>query len=81
VSTLDNKRATFTIKIEDWPDTVLTSVTLPQGTRPHRTVNIAATHNASELLHDELEIMGRDYLYEQMLEEIVELLGSQTEEH
>jgi hypothetical protein len=73
-STVDNKRATFTINREDDPDHVLTSVELAEGTRPQRTVSLAATHDISELLHDELEIMGHDDLYEQTLQEVVALL-------
>jgi glucose-6-phosphate dehydrogenase assembly protein OpcA len=73
-SAVDNKRATFTINREDDPDHVLTSVELAEGTRPQRTVSMAATHDSSELLHDELEIMGHDYLYEQTLQEVVALL-------
>jgi hypothetical protein len=71
---VDNKRATFTIDREDDPDHVLTSVELAEGTRPQRTVSMAATQNASELLHDELEIMGHDSLYEQTLQEVLALL-------
>ena len=73
-SMVDNKRATSTIDREDDPDHVLTSVELEQGMRPQRTVSIAATHDASELVHDELEIMGHDYLYEQALQEVSTLL-------
>ncbi|HZT99475.1 MAG TPA: glucose-6-phosphate dehydrogenase assembly protein OpcA [Ktedonobacteraceae bacterium] len=73
-SMVDNKRATFTIDREDDPDHVLTSVELAQGMRPQRTVSLAATHDASELVHDELEIMGHDYLYEQTLQEVSTLL-------
>jgi glucose-6-phosphate dehydrogenase assembly protein OpcA len=73
-SMVDNKRATFTIDREDDPDHVLTSVELAEGTRPQRTVSMAATQNASELLHDELEIMGHDSLYEQTLQEVLALL-------
>jgi Glucose-6-phosphate dehydrogenase subunit len=73
-SMVDNKRATFTIDREDDPDHVLTSVELAQGMRPQRTVSLAATHDASELVHDELDIMGHDYLYEQTLQEVSTLL-------
>lgn len=74
ISTIDNKRATFTINREDDPNLVLTSVDLPQGTRPQRTVSMTATREASELLHDELEIMGREQLYEETLQEVFDLL-------
>lgn len=74
-SNVEGKHATFTINREGDPDLVLTSVKLSQETRPQRTVSLAAEHKESELLHDELEIMGHDYLYEQTLEEMAELLG------
>ena len=71
----DGKRAAFTINREGDPDLVLTSVELSEGVRPQRTVSLAASHKESELLHDELEIMGHDLLFEQTLEELTELLG------
>lgn len=70
------KHATFTIERCDDDDHVLTSVVLPESTRPPRTVSIAATHKESDLLHSELEITGRDYLYEEALHEVFALLGS-----
>jgi glucose-6-phosphate dehydrogenase assembly protein OpcA len=75
VSSLENRQATFTISHEDDPDHVVTSVELSQGTRPDRTVNLAATRNVSELLHEELEIVGRDHLYDQTLKEVSALLA------
>ena len=74
-SHIEGKQATFTIDREGDPNLVLTSVLLPQETRPDRTVILAAAHKESELLHDELEILGHDYLFEQTLEEMAELLG------
>ncbi len=74
-SSVEGKQATFTINREGDPDLVLTSVELSQETRPQRTVSLAAEHKESELLHDELEILGHDYPFEQTLEEIAELLG------
>jgi glucose-6-phosphate dehydrogenase assembly protein OpcA len=74
-SSVEGKQATFTINREGDPDHVLTSVELSQETRPQRTVSLAAEHKESELLHDELEIIGHDYLFEQTLEEMAELLG------
>ena len=74
-SQIEGKQATFTIDREGDPNLVLTSVLLPQETRPDRTVILAAAHKESELLHDELEILGHDYLFEQTLEEMAELLG------
>ena len=70
----DGKRAAFTINREGDPDLVLTSVELSEGVRPQRTVSLAASHKESELLHDELEIMGHDLLFEQTLEELTDLL-------
>ena len=75
ISNIEGKQATFTIDREGDPNHVLTSVLLPQETRPDRTVSLAAAYKESELLHDELEIMGHDYLFEQTLEEMAELLG------
>lgn len=74
-SNIEGKQATFTIDREGDPNHVLTSVLLPQETRPDRTVSLAAAYKESELLHDELEIMGHDYLFEQTLEEMAGLLG------
>lgn len=74
-SSIENKQATFTISREkDDPDHVLTSVELSRETRPQRTVSLTAIHNESELLHDELEVMGHDHLFEQTLREVVDLL-------
>ncbi|WP_201360711.1 glucose-6-phosphate dehydrogenase assembly protein OpcA [Dictyobacter formicarum] len=74
-STVHGKQATFTIQRGDDDDHVLTSVELPGSVRPPRTVNIAATHKESDLLHNELEIMGRDRLYEMTLHEVFALLA------
>ncbi len=76
VSHIENKWAIFTIKREGGLDHVLTSVELSQETRPQRAVSLAASHNESELLHDEMEIMGHDYLFEQTLQEVAELLDN-----
>ena len=73
--TANGKRAIFTINREDDPNHVLTSVALEHETRPHRTVSMAATRKVSVLLHDELEIISRDSLYEDTLQEIRELLS------
>lgn len=71
---IENTRATFTIKREDDHDCVLTSVELDQGTQLRRAVSLTATQNKSELLHNELEIMSRDHIYEDTLYEVAELL-------
>ncbi|GAC1425835.1 MAG: glucose-6-phosphate dehydrogenase assembly protein OpcA [Ktedonobacteraceae bacterium] len=74
--TAGSKQAIFTINREnDDPNHVLTSVALEQETRPKRTVSMAATRKVSTLLHDELEIISRDYLYEETLQEVRELLS------
>ncbi|WP_162005292.1 glucose-6-phosphate dehydrogenase assembly protein OpcA [Dictyobacter vulcani] len=75
VCTVEGKQAIFTIERGDDDDHVLTSVEVPGSPRPPRTVSIAATHKESDLLHNELEIMGRDRLYEQMLHEVFALLA------
>jgi len=75
ISSVEGKKATFTINREGDPDLVLTSVELSHETRPQRTVSLAAEHKESELLHDELEILGHDYPFEQTLEEMAELLA------
>lgn len=74
-SNFEGKQATFTIDREGDPDHVLTSVELSLGVRPQRTVILASTPSESELLHDELEIMGHDRLFEQTLQEVADLLG------
>jgi hypothetical protein len=73
-SALPDRSARFSINREDDPDHVLTSVELDHATRPPRTVVLPTTHKESELLHDELEIMGRDRQYENALREVGELL-------
>ena len=74
ISHVEGKRATFTINREDDPDHVSTSVELAQESRPQRTVSMAAIYKESDLLHDELEITGHDYLYEETLREMFALL-------
>jgi glucose-6-phosphate dehydrogenase assembly protein OpcA len=73
-SQLEDKRAVFTISRENDLENVLTSVELSNETRPQRTVNLAAVYNEAQLLHDELEIMVHDYLFEQTLQEVGGLL-------
>jgi glucose-6-phosphate dehydrogenase assembly protein OpcA len=67
--------AIFTIDRGDDDDHVVTSVQVPGTNRPQGTVNIAATHKENVMLSDELEIMGRDHLYEQTLHEVFSLLN------
>ncbi|MFL5624994.1 MAG: hypothetical protein ACJ788_05300, partial [Ktedonobacteraceae bacterium] len=78
-SSFEGQRATFTINREGDPDHVLTSVELSHGVRPQRTVSLASSHNEGELLHDELEITGHDYLFEQTLQEVADLLSRHQE--
>lgn len=74
-SNLDHKQATFTIKREDGSDHVITTVEIEQETRQPRTAYIPTNTNESPLLSDELEIMGRDHLYEETLHEVASLLA------
>jgi len=69
-SSLDDHQAIFTIDRGDDAEHVLTQVELPQANRPQRAVSMAATYAVSELLHDELEILGHDYSYEDTLHEM-----------
>lgn len=73
----DNDSATFTINTEDDQYHVLTSVEMADRTRPPRMVSLRANHKESQLLHDELEIMGHDHLYEETLHEVARLLSEQ----
>jgi glucose-6-phosphate dehydrogenase assembly protein OpcA len=66
--------AVFTLDRSNDDDHVITSVQIPGSNRPQGTVNIAATHKENVMLSDELEIMGRDLLYEQTLHEVFSLL-------
>lgn len=75
VSQVEDRQATFSIEREDDPDHVITSVELADETRPQRTVSLAMAPPESQLLGQELEIMKRDFTYEQTLEELAELLG------
>jgi len=74
-STLNGKRAVFTIDRGDDDEHVITSVEVPDNPSLQRVVNVAATHKETELLNDELEIMGRDHLYEETLHEVFDLLA------
>jgi glucose-6-phosphate dehydrogenase assembly protein OpcA len=75
VSNIDNRHATFSISCEDDLNHVLTSVELSHEARPRHRVSLAAVHNESQLLHDELEILGHDYHFEQSLLEVAEMLA------
>lgn len=72
-SVRDGKHASFSINRTD-DQHVSTLVELDQGSRPPHTVNVASSQNESKLLQTELEIMGRDLLYEETLHEVFDLL-------
>jgi glucose-6-phosphate dehydrogenase assembly protein OpcA len=72
-SVRDSKRASFSINRTD-DQHVSTLVELDQGARPPHTVSVASSQNESKLLQTELEIMGRDLLYEETLHEVFDLL-------
>jgi glucose-6-phosphate dehydrogenase assembly protein OpcA len=74
ISRLDNKQATFTIRLDDEMKLFLTSIELSYEAGSRRSVSLAGGQNESELLHDELEILGHDYLFEQTLKEVEEML-------
>ena len=74
ISNLENKQATFTISLHNEMKLFMTSIELSHETRSRRSVSLAAVYNESELLHDELEILGHDYHFEQTLKEVTEML-------
>ena len=78
-SNIENKHATFTISLSGDTEHVLTSIELAQEVRAKRLVSLSAVHNESELLHDELEMVSHDSLFEQILREVTELLESRVE--
>lgn len=73
-----NRRVIFTIKRDADSAHVQTSVESAVTTRPVRTVNLPDRHNASELLHNEMEITVHDQLFEQTLQELELLLRGET---
>lgn len=73
-STLDGKQALFTIDRGDDDEHVITSVEVPDNPHLQRVVNVASIYKETQLLNDELEIMGHDHLYEQILHEVFDLL-------
>ena len=76
ISNRENKQATFTINLDDEMKLLMTSVDLSEAAS-RRSVSLATVHNESQLLHDELEILGHDYLFEQTLMEVTEMLGEE----
>ncbi len=77
MSNLENKQATFTISLDDEMKLFKTSIELSHETLSRHSVSLAAVHNESELLHDELEILGHDYHFEQTLKEVTEMLAAE----
>ena len=77
MSNLEHKQATFTINLDDEMKLFKTSIGLSHETRSRRSVSLAAVYNESELLHDELEILGHDYHFEQTLKEVTEMLAAE----
>jgi glucose-6-phosphate dehydrogenase assembly protein OpcA len=77
ISNLDDKQATFTISLDDEMKLFVTSIELSHETRSRRSVSLAGEQNESDLLHDELEILGHDYLFEQTLKEVTEMLAAE----
>lgn len=77
ISNVEGKQAIFTIDREGDADHVVTSVQIGQESRPQRTVSLATSQKQHELLREELEILGHDYLYEETLQGVVSLLEEQ----
>lgn len=77
ISNLENKQATFTISLDNEMKLFKTSVELSYETHSRRSVSLATVRNESELLHDELEILGHDYYFEQTLQEVTEMLAAE----
>ncbi|HZU69233.1 MAG TPA: glucose-6-phosphate dehydrogenase assembly protein OpcA [Ktedonobacteraceae bacterium] len=73
-SNIENKRATFTIRLAGDTEHVFTSVELGHEIRSKRLVSLTAVHNEGELLHNELEVLSHDSLFEQILREVAGLL-------
>ena len=72
----DNRHASFHIHRDD-DRHVTTFVELDRGSRPPRIVCLGVEQNAYDLLHNELEITGRDFLYEEALHEVFDLTTKQ----
>jgi glucose-6-phosphate dehydrogenase assembly protein OpcA len=76
-SDMDDKQAIFTISRADDPRYILISVEFSHEVRSKRNVSLLAVQKESELLHDELEILGHDYPFEQTLLEVAEMLSEE----
>jgi hypothetical protein len=73
----DQKQATFTISLDDEMKLFMTSIDLPHEARPRRSVSLAAVKKESDLLYDELEILGHDHHFEQTLQEVTDMLAAE----
>ncbi len=73
----ENRRVIFTIKRDADSAHVQTSVESAETTRPIRTVNLPDRYDASELLHNEMEITVHDQFFEQALQELEILIGGE----
>ena len=77
VCNMDQKQATFTIELDDEMKLFMTSIDLSHEARPRRSVILAALNKESDLLHDELEILGHDHHFEQTLQEVTDMLAAE----
>ncbi len=77
VCNMDQKRATFTISLDDEMKLFMTSIELSHEARPRRSVSLAAVNKESDLLYDELEILGHDHHFEQTLHEVTDMLSAE----
>jgi glucose-6-phosphate dehydrogenase assembly protein OpcA len=71
----EGKQAFFTIKRDSGTDYVLASVNLANEPHIGRTLNLPARPDGSDLLHNELEIMGHEECFEEALDELDLLLA------
>ncbi len=77
ICNIDQKQVTFTISLDDEMKLFMTSINLSHEARPRRSVSLAAVKKESDLLHDELEILGHDYHFEQTLQEVTDMLAAE----
>ncbi len=78
MSNVEDKQVTFTIRLDHEMKLFMASVELSHETSSRRSVSLAMVRNESELLHDELEILGHDYHFEQTLQEVSEMLAAEN---
>ncbi len=77
VCNIDQKQAIFTISLDDEMKLFMTSIDLSHEARPRRSVSLANVKKESDLLHDELEILGHDHHFEQTLQEVTDMLAAE----